>query len=143
MIQNTVYEGRKDMISGKFAVVLALPALVMALSCSNGDEEEISARERDLRLRVQNTIADLDQAIARAEKEIEMAGDSTKADLQNELEDLRKTRDELNDRLDEIGRTADDQWDSFRGSVDSLLTEASRSLRMNDRDTLQVERGSQ
>ena len=103
--------------------------LLVAGSCGQGGERDIESERNQLRQNVQTAINDLDGRIADLRIQINSQGTQATQAMRDNLENLQERRNNLSDRLSEIGQTTADNWDAFRDDLNDELDQLRTDMR--------------
>ncbi|MDH4080161.1 MAG: hypothetical protein OEU68_10130 [Nitrospira sp.] len=79
--------------------------------------------------KAQEELAVMQQQILELRAKVEKASDSTRADLQQSLNELEKKKDGVREKLDELKYATDAKWHEVRERMNSALDEVKRSYR--------------
>jgi alkylation response protein AidB-like acyl-CoA dehydrogenase len=79
--------------------------------------------------KAQEELAVMQQQILELRAKVEKASDSTRADLQQSLNELEKKKDGVRENLDELKYATDAKWHEVRERMNSALDEVKRSYR--------------
>ena len=102
--------------------------MMIVTGCSNADSEAIDREKIEMRARIEAALSDLENEIGTLEREVETAGDEVRDDLNADIDRLEEVKNGLKASLDNVGDTAEENWDDFRRSIDRALEDARRSI---------------
>ena len=103
--------------------LLALGLLlgVVLTGCGKQDADDASAEHSAFRQTMDARLASLDAQIDSLKVQSDMAGDTLKARIEEDIEGLKKQRDRAKDKLDDLGSATADKWDDAKSGAVSAL----------------------
>jgi peptidoglycan hydrolase CwlO-like protein len=116
-------------------IPVAIILLALISGCSDNRErvvaeekEEYITKVESMLMEIDGKIADLRMQAAEATEEGAEATEETAQEIQYQIDQLNKVREELYMYLDNLRETTADNWQSFRNELDERLADVRKSI---------------
>lgn len=102
----------------------------LALGAACGDDDETVTREDRERLeeRVEDRMREFGAKIEDLERERERQGGGVRAEIDEQLEQLREERRDLDRRLDRLRTSTDEKWRGLKDDIEDSLNDFEKEL---------------
>lgn len=102
-------------------LALGLLLSLVLTGCGKKDADDASAEQTAFTQTMEARFATLDAQLDSLKSQGEMAGDSLKDRIHEDLETIKEQRDRAKDKLGELGSATADQWDAAKSGAVSAL----------------------
>jgi hypothetical protein len=116
----------------RIATFLVVPLLAIAsialVSCSEDDGTSSGTTRADIENELRDARTKTDSQIAELQGKLTAATGDTREKLQQQIDENKTLRDDINRKLDEVQGMTDTNWDSARDSVKDATDKLTRRL---------------
>jgi len=102
-------------------VVVGIFVFIVFLSCTNRAPSRIKKERNEYQKKSEKSIKVINQAINKLEARLDSVGDEAKPELEHQLQNLKKLKNNLENQSKEIGETTEKDWSKLKSELDETI----------------------